>query len=150
MPSLPQLPYFAHGSTTGATSLCLLRSLPGGETIRCPKSARAECTIYANSLPLFPSLSLKSIFFFTLQIRYFIDPRLRAFMRHLCLPLTLSLVLSSPSPTQGESGPPPSGWEASPLPLPTESPGKAGSAPLHLHPPLPSPPSFSFPHPQKP
>lgn len=28
---LPQLPYFAHGSTTGATSLCLLRSLPGGE-----------------------------------------------------------------------------------------------------------------------
>lgn len=32
---LPQLPYFAHGSTTGATSLCLL-SLPGRGERSCP------------------------------------------------------------------------------------------------------------------
>lgn len=39
-----------HGSTTDATSLCLLRRLPGGREVS--RSAGAECTIYANPRPI--------------------------------------------------------------------------------------------------
>lgn len=92
------------------------------------------------SLSLSVSLSLGSLGFFYLfyltnkiLCRPLLRPR-RAFTRHLCVPLTLSLVLSSPSPTQGEGGPalpsPPSGWERSNCLCP-RSPQESRFCPWH-------------------
>lgn len=85
------------------------------------------------------SVSLSKYFFLTLQTRYCIDPpplRLRrAFVHHLRLPLTLSLVLSLPSPRQGESGPLfplPSAGNTPPAPS-CRPHRRAGSAPSRLH-----------------
>lgn len=134
---LPHLPYFAHGPTTGATS-CVCREVylgGGGRRIKVSKSAGAECIIYANSLsaslPLSVCVSLSEVLFFfltwqTILYRPLLRLR-RASACHLCLPLTLSLVLSLPSPRQGDGSPlsSPSPWLGIlHPPLPTGPTGK--------------------------
>lgn len=92
-------------------------------------------------LPLFLSLSLslsQKIIFFYLADKILYWPLLRlrrAFRHHLCLPLTLSLVLSSPSPTRGERDPPLPLHRAASTPAATahRPHQKAGSASCHPH-----------------
>lgn len=126
----PSLPYFAHGSTTGATSLCLLRSLPWGG-IKVAKSAWAECTIYANSLCLSllsvclcltPSLSLFSQnYYFFLPLKTgegFLAPLVST------LHVVFGSVLASPR-RDIVTLPPSSIWlGVLQLPLPTDPTGK--------------------------
>lgn len=89
-----------------------------------------------------PQLLSQKYYFLYLANQILYRPLLRqrrAFVRHLCLPLTLSLALSLLSPMQGESGPPPC-WEYADhlcLQTPRPRPGKqfpplAASFPLFL------------------